>query len=52
MATRKGSFIEIGVFVNEIGYFVKKLDLFVLVVGVFHDAAFMNIRRIQLERRR
>ena len=51
-ATRKGSFIEIGVFVNEIGFFVKQLGLFVLVVGFFHDAAFINIIKVQFERRR
>ena len=42
-ATRKGSIIEIGVFVNETGFLVKQLGLFVLVVGFFHDAAFIHI---------
>ena len=51
-ATRKGSIIEIGVFVNEIGFFVKQLGLFVLVVGFFHYAAFINIVKVQFERRR
>ena len=51
-ATRKGSIVEIGVFVYGIGFLVKQLGVFVLVSGFFHDAAFIHIIKVQFERRR
>ena len=51
-ATRKGSIIEIGVFVNEIGFLVKQLGFFVSVIDLFHGAAFINIMKVPFERRR
>ena len=42
-AIRKGSIIEIDVFVNEIGFFVKQLGFFVFIIGLLDGAAFINI---------
>ena len=51
-AIRKGSIIETGASVNETGFPVKQLDVFVSVIDLFHDAAFINIIKVPFERRR